>query len=307
MSKDLIKKSICGILLGCIMASSVGIVNAEVGSTSKSVKVGNVETGVYSYEIDMDDVGLYDWVYEEAYGRFIFEDACKAYTYEDGINSMNDTYTQYINSTYTYTMYSDSKCSARVDSPSAGDTVYMRKANKLVITDDSQYGQISAEVEYIPTDSYNWTFMQINNPYYVCKEESIDTSSSYVIDTYYSDSNCSTKYASGYSFNSNYDKVYEYSVSTHRNVAYTIPLKTLSKLQNVSRSLDLYFSDPGQYNINIYENGAEYTLKSFDKRTAEVQFDFFNYSDFLEQAFENGYPVSGDTLGTITVTIHEDV
>lgn len=285
----MLKKGICGVVLGCALASGIGLVNAELNGSSKSVKIGNVDTPIYSYEIDMDDFGLYDWVYNNETSEYEWLNGCSEYTYEAGMGTSDG-------------MYSDSKCSVNVGSLEDGDTYYMRKSNSITIVDNSTLGKISADVVYTPSENYKWTGMEIVSQIAKCEIIEVDNglgpdfNGGYL----YVDDECSSTYIDTYGE----DYVYDYE----NNVAYTYTY-AYDSTSNGNTTVSSY---PSQYtkDVNFIEKNLNFSYVGggvgYETETREAE---FSLTPFIININDNDIstPVAGETLGTVTINIHESL
>lgn len=284
MKRNLLKKGICGVILGCVLSFGVGLVNAELTGKSQTVKVGNADAPVYSYEINMDSFGIYDWVYDNDTQSYSWQNGCKEYTYEAGMGTTDG-------------MFSDSKCTTEVGSLKSGDKYYVQISNSIQITDNSTYGSISADVEYTPSENYKWTGMEINTHTYECVPVTLSPSIGVNYTNFFMDDECTFLYEDEDEFLIGESETYTYDVSTFANV---LTSETYDEYPS-SYSLDLKFNEIGVY-IHSYLNGSRRSDITFDKRTATAE--FIPFIPIVTNAEETSTPVAGDILGTVTVNIH---
>lgn len=294
MKRELLKDTIYGVILGCILASGMVLVNAELTGESKVVTVGNSDAPVYSYELDMNNFGVFDWVYNNETDAFEWTDSCKAY-----LMLGNDT---------VYNTYSDTKCTNYKSSQTLneGDYYYKKVSNEITIKDTSTYGKIKADVEYVPEEYYRWTGMEIVTSKYECIEQSLNTNTvdyPIYIHNYYSDSTCSNFYEQNVAFTIGVDHAYTYVNNSFTNISDTTALYESYPTSYTSNAL---FNDAGLY-YTANDNGATGTALTYDDRNAILKFNpvIINLVDESQEEFIT--PQSGNIMGTLTVNIHEDV
>ena len=115
------------------------------GSYPQDVTVGEVDEPIYSVDIEWGDM-VFDWKYNAETNEYNFESpkGCEAIIYSGEATELK--------------MYSDSTCSSLASNPVGGNTYYTKEHinDRVVVYDESENGQIKAQVSFTPEAKYAW-------------------------------------------------------------------------------------------------------------------------------------------------------